>query len=261
MLLAIDAGNTNTVFAVQDGEETKGQWRISTAGSRTAEEYIVWLDQLMALDGISRDDVEATIIATVVPQTLFNLQSMCRRFFHSEPLVVGSPNVDLGIDVRISQPSSVGADRVVNAVGAHIKYPGELIIVDFGTATTFDVVGADGAYEGGIISPGVNLSLEALHQAAAQLPRVAIARPQSVVGGDTVSAMQSGVFWGYVGMIEGLVERIKKERESEATVIATGGLSSLFRNATSVIDFVDHDLTIRGLVELYRRNIKNVSRC
>lgn len=258
MLLVIDAGNTNTVFAVQDGEDTKGQWRISTAGSRTAEEYIVWLDQLMALDGISRDEIEGTIVSTVVPETLFNLQSMCRRFFQTEPLVIGSPNVDLGMEVRIAQPNNVGADRIVNAVGAHIKYPGPLIIIDFGTATTFDVVHPDGAYEGGIIAPGVNLSLEALHQAAAQLPRVAIARPQSVVGGDTISAMQSGVFWGYVALIEGLVARIKVEREEEMTVISTGGLSSLFRNATDAIDHVDHDLTIRGLVELHKRNIKNV---
>ena len=228
MLLAIDAGNTNIVFAVQDGEVTKGQWRISTTGSRTAEEYIVWLDQLMALDGLSRDDVEGAIISTVVPETLFNLQSMCRRFFRTEPLVVELPNVDLGMEVRIEQPNNVGADRVVNSVGAHIKYPGALVVIDFGTATTFDVVQEDGAYEGGIIAPGVNLSLEALHQAAAQLPRVAIARPQSVVGGDTISAMQSGVFWGYVALIEGLVERIKAEREQEMTVVATGGLSSLF---------------------------------
>jgi type III pantothenate kinase len=261
MLLAIDAGNTNTVFAVQEGETIRGQWRISTAGPRTAEEYIVWLDQLMALDQISRNDIKATIISTVVPETLFNIQSMCRRFFNSEPLVVGSPNIDLGLDVRISQPSNVGADRIVNAVGAHIVYEGPLIVIDFGTATTFDVVHSDGAYEGGIIAPGVNLSLEALHMAAAQLPRVAIARPQSVVGSDTVSAMQSGVFWGYVALIEGLVRRIKVERDEEMTVVSTGGLSSLFRNATDVIDFVDHDLTIRGLVEIHRRNIENVRSC
>lgn len=261
MLLAIDAGNTNTVFAVHDGKETRGQWRISTIGSRTADEYLVWLHHLLAFDGIDQQDIDACIISTVVPQTLFNLQSLCRRFFNTEPLVVGQSTVDLGFEIRIAQPSQVGADRIVNTVGSHIKYDGPLIIIDFGTATTFDVVHADGAYEGGIIAPGINLSLEALHQAAAQLPRVAIARPQAVIGSDTVSAMQSGVFWGYVAMIEGLVARIKIEREEEMTVISTGGLSALFRNATEVIDHVDQDITIRGLVELYRRNSAHVRAC
>lgn len=261
MLLAIDAGNTNTVFAIHDGKETRGQWRISTIGSRTAEEYLVWLHQLLAIDGIDQQDIDACIISTVVPQTLFNLQSMCRRFFHTEPLIVGQSNVELGFEVRIAQPSNVGADRIVNTVGSHIKYKGPLIIIDFGTATTFDVVHSDGAYEGGIIAPGINLSLEALHQAAAQLPRVAIARPQAVIGTDTISAMQSGVFWGYVAMIEGLVARIKAEREEDHTVISTGGLSALFRNATDAIDHVDQDITIRGLVELYRRNSAQVKAC
>lgn len=257
MLLAIDAGNTNTVFAVHDKEELKGQWRLATNGSRTADEYVVWLKQLMDLEGISMSDIDAAIISTVVPETLFNLQNMCRRFFETEPLVVGTPGVELGFEIRILQPNNVGADRLVNAAGAHIVYPGELIIIDFGTATTFDVVHADGAYEGGIIAPGINLSLEALHQAAAQLPLIAIARPQAVVGSDTVSAMQSGVFWGYVAMIEGLVDRIKAERKNpEMTVVATGGLAALFRHSTDAIQHVDHDLTIRGLLEIYNRNQK-----
>ncbi|TNE57294.1 MAG: type III pantothenate kinase [Alphaproteobacteria bacterium] len=255
MLLAIDAGNTNTVFAVLENEEMRGQWRLATNGSRTADEYVVWLKQLMDLDGLKMEDIGATIISTVVPETLFNLQTLCRRFFKSEPLVVGSPGVKLGFDVRILQPGNVGADRLVNTAGAHLAYPGDLIVIDFGTATTFDVVAADGAYEGGIISPGINLSLEALHRAAAQLPLIAITRPQAVVGTDTVSAMKSGVFWGYVAMIEGLVERIKKERGNpDMTVVATGGLASLFRNATDAIQHVDHDLTIRGLREIFRRN-------
>ncbi len=255
MLLAIDAGNTNTVFAIHDGKEVRGQWRASTNGARTADEYLVWLDKLMHVDGLERDDVTATIISTVVPETLFHLQSLCRKFFESEPLVVGSPGVELGFEVRIDQPGNVGADRLVNAAGAHVLYPGNLIIIDFGTATTFDVIHSDGAYEGGIIAPGINLSLEALHMAAAQLPRVAVARPQSVIGSDTVSAMQSGVFWGYVSLIDGLVARIRAEREDpDMSVIATGGLSALFRNATESIQKVDQDLTIRGLVELYNRN-------
>jgi type III pantothenate kinase len=255
MLLAIDAGNTNTVFAINDNGEWRGQWRLSTNGARTADEYVVWLKQLMVMEGIDPTKITATIISTVVPETLFNLQSLCRRFFLSEPLVVGLNSVDLGFEVRINQPSNVGADRLVNAAGAHACYKGELIIIDFGTATTFDIIHSDGAYEGGLIAPGINLSLEALHMAAAQLPLVAIARPQQVVGTDTVSAMQSGVFWGYVGLIEGLVARIMQERENDKmTVVATGGLASLFRHSTDIIEYVDHDLTIRGLLEIYRRN-------
>ena len=255
MLLAIDAGNTNTVFAVHDQEKLMGQWRLATNGARTADEYVVWLNQLMELDGLKLKDIDATIISTVVPETLFNLQNLSRRFFKAEPLVVGTPEVELGFEIRIAQPGNVGADRLVNAAGAHIQYPGELIIIDFGTATTFDVVHKDGAYEGGIIAPGINLSLEALHMAAAQLPRVAITRPQFVIGTDTVSAKKSGVFWGYVAMIDGLVTRIKDERENqEMTVIATGGLAALFRHSTETIQFVDQDITIRGLLELYKRN-------
>ncbi len=254
MLLAIDAGNTNTVFAVHDGKDLRGQWRMSTNGVRTADEYFVWLNQLVRHDGVELADIDATIISTVVPQTLFNLQRLSRKYFHNEPLVVGAANVNLGFDVRIAQPSSVGADRLVNCIGAHLAYKGPVIVVDFGTATNFDIVAADGAYEGGIISPGINLSLEALHQAAAKLPRIAVERPQQVIGNDTVSAMQSGIFWGYVALIEGLVTRIKAERDEEMTVVATGGLASLFRQATQTIQHVDHDLTIRGLVELNRRN-------
>lgn len=256
MLLAIDAGNTNTVFAVHDGKDVVGQWRTSTNGTRTADEYLVWLQQLMALDGLDLADIDSSIISTVVPQTLFNLQRLCRKYCNNEPLVVGSANVELGFDVRVPQPQQVGADRLVNAVGAHIAYPGNLIVIDFGTATTFDVVGADGAYEGGIISPGVNLSLEALHTAAAKLPRIAIEKPQQVVGTDTITAMQSGVFWGYIGLIEGVVNRIRTERNEELSVVATGGLAALFRLSTEAIDHTDHGLTIRGLVELHKRNQK-----
>ena len=254
MLLAIDAGNTNIVFAVLDGTALKGQWRASTNGEKTADEYMVWLSQLMALKGIAASDITATIISTVVPQALFSLQTFCRTYFKSEPIVVGAAGVDLGMDVRIAQPRSAGADRLVNAVGAHLAYKGALIVIDFGTATTFDVIAEDGAYEGGVIAPGINLSMEALHLAAAQLPRVAVARPQAVIGGDTVSAMQSGIFWGYIGLIEGLVARIKAEYDKPMTVIATGGLAPLFNRATALIEIVDQDLTIRGLAEIYRRN-------
>jgi type III pantothenate kinase len=195
------------------------------------------------------------IISSVVPQSIFNLRNLSRRYFNVEPLVIGE-NAKLGVDVRIDKPSEAGADRLVNAVGAHMVYPGPLIVIDSGTATTFDIVGADGAFEGGIIAPGINLSMQALHEAAAKLPRIAIQRPSSgrIVGTDTVSAMQSGVFWGYISLIEGLVARIKAERAEPMTVVATGGVASLFEGATNSIDHFDSDLTIRGLLEIHRRN-------
>ena len=257
MLLAIDAGNTNIVFAITDGDRTLAQFRASTKEGRTADEYYVWLAQLMELQGLKAAEIDGAIIATVVPQALFNLQRLCRKYLKREPLVVGEDNVDLGIAIRADRPKAVGADRLVNAVAAHADYGGNLILIDFGTATTFDIVGADGAYEGGIIAPGVNLSMEALHQAAAQLPRIAIERPQSVVGRDTIPAMQSGVFWGYIAMIEGLVARIQAELGTKMKVIGTGGLANLFRHSTTAIDEIDGDLTIRGLRYIWARNHHN----
>lgn len=255
MLLAIDAGNTNTVFAVYDGEEQRGLWRAATDTHRTADEYAVWLIQLMGLKGIRPNDIAASIISTVVPAALFNLTNLCSNYFDSTALVVGEPDVRLGIEVTVPNPREVGADRLVNAVAARSAHGYPLVIIDFGTATTFDVVGRSGAYEGGIIAPGVNLSMEALHMAAAKLPLVAVRRPQKVVGTDTVGAMQSGIFWGYVGLIEGLVARIKQECDMpDAKVIATGGLSTHFFNATKVIDLTDKDLTLRGLLEIYWLN-------
>lgn len=254
MLLAIDIGNTNTVFAVFDGGELRGRWRSVTKDERTADEYGVWLIQLLGIQGLSPADITGCVIATVVPQALFNLRLLCRRYFHADALVVGDPDVDLGIAVRVDRPKAVGADRLVNALAAHRSYGGDLIVIDFGTATTFDIVGADGAYEGGVIAPGVSLSLEALHLAAASLPRIAIERPAHVVGTDTIPAMQSGVYWGYVGLIEGLVRRIEAERGRKMTVVATGGLAELFRHGTDVFDHVDGDITIRGLIDIYERN-------
>lgn len=253
MLLAIEQGNTNTLFAVHDGEAWIAQWRAATDSSRTADEYAVWLSQLLHMAGLQFGVLDACIISSVVPQSIFNLRNLARRYLHVEPLVIGE-NADLGIKVRIDKPSEAGADRLVNALGAHIVYPGDLIVIDSGTATTFDVIAADGGFEGGVIAPGINLSMEALHSAAAKLPRVAIQKPQRVVGTDTVGAMQSGVFWGYVALIEGLIARIKAERGAPMTVIATGGVASLFHGATTAIDHFDPDLTIRGLLEIHRRN-------
>ena len=253
MLLAIEQGNTNTLFAVHDGESWTAQWRSATESTRTADEYAVWLSQLLGMAGLQIGVFNACIISSVVPQSIFNLRNLARRYLKVEPLVIGE-NADLGIEVRIDKPSEAGADRLVNAIGAHVIYPGPLIVIDSGTATTFDVVGADGGFDGGVIAPGINLSMEALHTAAAKLPRVAIQKPQRVVGTDTVGAMQSGVFWGYIALIEGLIARIKAERGEPMTVVATGGVASLFHGTTLSIDHFDSDLTIRGMLEIYRRN-------
>lgn len=253
MLLAIEQGNTNTLFAVHDGAEWIAQWRTATEASRTADEYAVWLSQLLAMRGLSIGQLDGCIISSVVPQSIFNLRNLSRRYLSVEPLVIGE-NVELGMTARITKPSEAGADRLVNAIGAHLIYPGDLIVIDSGTATTFDVVAADGAFEGGVIAPGINLSLQALHEAAAMLPRIAIQKPDKVIGKDTVSNMQSGVFWGYVALIEGLVARIKAEWGKPMTVIGTGGVASLFEGATTSIDRFDPDLTIRGLLEIWRRN-------
>jgi type III pantothenate kinase len=254
MLLAIDAGNTNIVFAVCEKGEVRVQWRATTKPSRTADEHAVWLAELLTLQKLSFKDLNQAIIATVVPAALFDLRTMCRKYLNCDPLVVGDANVKLGLNVKVDHPDAVGADRLINAVAAHERYKGPLIVVDFGTATTFDIVSASGDYEGGVIAPGVNLSAEALHQAAAMLPRVAVARTEHVIGKDTVPAMQSGIYWGYVSLIEGLVARIKAEYAKPMKVIATGGLASLFHKQIPVIDQVDPDLTIRGLMLVHARN-------
>lgn len=253
MLLAIEQGNTNTLFAVHDGEKWIAQWRSATDSSRTADEYAVWLSQLLQMQGLELAILDGCIISSVVPQSIFNLRNLSRRYLHKEPLVIGE-NARLGVEVRIDKPSEAGADRLVNAIGAHVAYQGVLIVIDSGTATTFDVVAEDGAFEGGVIAPGINLSMEALHLAAARLPRVAIQKPRRVIGRDTVSAMQSGVFWGYIALIEGLIDRIRAEYGKTITVVATGGVASLFEGATNKIDIFDPDLTIRGMLEVWRRN-------
>ena len=254
MLLAIDAGNTNIVFAVHDGKSVRAQFRAVTKDNRTADEYYVWLAQLMHLEGIEPQDITAAIISSVVPPALFNLRRLCAKYFKRSALVIGDPEVDLGLKINTDRPKAVGADRVVNTVAGFKDYGGDLILIDFGTATTFDIVGSQGSYEGGIIAPGVNLSMEALHLAAAQLPHIAIERPQSVIGRDTIPAMQSGIFWGYIALVEGLVARIRAEYGKPMKVIGTGGLAHLFRHSTPVIEVVDHDLTIRGLRYIYERN-------
>ncbi len=256
MLLAINANNTNTVFAIWDGADLKGSWRTATEGKRTADEYVVWLDHLMSLESLARGDVHAAVIASVVPDVNFNLVTLCRRYCNTDPLVVGERGVTLGTTALVDRPEEVGADRLVNTIAAHDRYNGPLIVVDFGTATTFDVVDRDGNYCGGVIAPGINLSLAALHMAAAKLPSVRISRTERVIGKDTVSCMQSGIYWGYVGLIEGLVARIKAEFGAAMRVIGTGGLAPLFAGATEAIETVDPDLVLWGLHLIHGYNTR-----
>jgi type III pantothenate kinase len=253
MLLVVDAGNTNVVMAVHDRSGWRGNWRIATEPQRTSDEYAVWLLTLLGHAGLKRDDVSAAVIGTVVPAALYHLRRLCRDWFSVEPLVARS-SLDWGFEIRVDNPDEVGADRLLNALAAHQRYQGPLVVIDFGTATTFDVVAADGAYIGGVIAPGINLSIEALHRAAARLPRIGIGRPQSVIGRSTVPAMQSGIYWGYVGMIEGLVARIQGEFGAKLKVIATGGLAPLLAEGTTVIERIDPDITLDGLRMLAERN-------
>ena len=253
MLLAIDAGNTNLVFALLDGGEIKARWRIATDPRRTADQYSVWLHQLLELEGYSKRDVEAVIIGTVVPRALHNLEVLASKYFGVQPLIAGQGRAEWPLQLDVDEPQNVGADRALNAIAAHAKYPGELIVIDFGTATTFDLVGSSGAYRGGIIAPGINLSLDALVSAAAKLPRIAIEAPQSnsVIGRTTESQMIIGIYWGYIAMIEGLTERMKREIDAPVTVVATGGLAALFDKHTNAFDAIEPDLTIQGLNLLY----------
>jgi type III pantothenate kinase len=261
MLLALDVGNTNVVFALVDPRSGPGQggikarWRIATDPRRTADEYAVWLNQLLQLEGHSRSDVEAVIISTVVPRALHNLEVLAEKYFGVTPLVAGHAPVEWGMALDVDEPQNLGADRAVNAIAAHALHEGDLIIVDFGTATTFDVVDYRGAYKGGIIAPGINLSLDALVSAAAQLPRIAIAAPDtnSVIGRNTRDQIHIGIYWGYIAMIEGLVARMKAEIGRPVKVISTGGLAVLFEQHTRVFDCVEPDLTIQGLAMMYAR--------
>jgi type III pantothenate kinase len=257
MLLAIDCGNTNTVFSIWDGKEFAATWRTSTEWQRTADQYYVWLSTLMRLQNIEAD-ITDMIISSTVPRVVFNLRLLADRYFNTRPMVVGKPDCLLPIDVRVDAGTAVGPDRLVNTVAGYDLYGGDLIMVDFGTATTFDVVAHDGAYVGGVIAPGVNLSLAALHQAAAALPHVDITKPRRVVGTNTVACMQSGVFWGYVGLVREICARIKAERNREMRVISTGGLAPLFQQTESLFDAFEDDLTMHGLTVIHQYNKDNM---
>ena len=252
MLLAIDAGNTNLVFALVEGQEIKARWRIATDPRRTADEYAVWLHQLLELEGYQRGDVDKVIIGTVVPRALHNLEVLSSKYFGVKPLVAGQGTASWPIALDVDEPQNVGADRALNAIAAHAKHPGDLIVIDFGTATTFDVVDFSGAYKGGMIAPRINLSLGAVVSAGAKQPRAAISAPTNagVIGRTTETQMLIGVYWGYVAMLEGLVDRLKAEIGRPVKVVATGGLAILFDKNTDVFDVIEPDLTIQGLALL-----------
>jgi type III pantothenate kinase len=258
MLLAIDCGNTNTVFSIWDGSRFIATWRIATDHKRTADEYFVWLSSLMTMTRTEARITEA-ILSSTVPRVVFNLRVLCSRYFNCRPLVVGRPDCRLPVAPRVDQGTTVGPDRLVNTVAGFDRHGGNLIVVDFGTATTFDVVDHDGAYVGGVIAPGVNLSLEALHKAAAALPNIDVTKPAKVIGTNTVGCMQSGVFWGYIGLVRGICARIKDEYGRPMRIIGTGGLAPLFSQGDVLFDTIEDDLTMHGLTVIHRYNKDNGS--
>ncbi|MDJ0626958.1 MAG: type III pantothenate kinase [Rhodobacter sp.] len=256
MLLCIDCGNTNTVFAVWDGTGFRATFRTTTEHQRTADQYWVWFSQLMEHRGVPID-IREVIISSTVPRVVFNLRLLCANYFETRPYVVGKPDCLLPVHPRVDEGTIVGPDRLVNTAGAYDRHGGDIIVVDFGTATTFDVVAHDGAYVGGVIAPGVNLSLEALHMAAAALPHVDVTKPQKVIGTNTVACMQSGVFWGYVGLVHEITKRIKGEWDRDMRVIGTGGLAPLFAQGEVLFDGIEDDLTMHGLTVIHRYNKDN----
>ncbi|MBW2599322.1 MAG: type III pantothenate kinase [Deltaproteobacteria bacterium] len=254
MLLVIDVGNSNTVVGLYEGDELVNHWRVRTVVDHTIDEYGMLILNLYRTSKVGSSSISSVIISCVVPSMLNILEPLCKKYFHITPLIVG-PGIKTGMPIYYDNPKEVGADRVVNAVAAHEKYEGNLIIVDFGTATTFDYVTQKGEYMGGCVAPGVVISSEALFEKASKLPTVELSRPKSVVAKDTVSSMQAGIMFGYAGLVDGLVDRIKKETKTESTVIATGGLASVIAAETSSIDLVDEMLTLEGLKIIYSRNV------
>ena len=260
MLLVADVGNTNVVFALFDRDESgerviRARWRIATDPRRTGDEYAVWLLQLLAIEGVQREEITRIIFASVVPRADHNLTVLSQKYFGITPIIAGQGEASWPFEIDVEQPSSLGADRALNILAAHAKYGGDLIVVDFGTATKFEAIDFNGAYKGGIIAPGINLSLDALVGKTAKLPRIAIRAPasKSVIGRNTEDQMLIGVFWGYVAMMEGLIERMTAEIGRPAKVIATGGLAVLFDEQTDIFDEVYADLTIEGLALLADR--------
>ncbi len=253
MIFVLDVGNTNTVIGVYKNDELKHHWRIETSRNKTEDEYGMIIKSLLAHEGLSFTDFDGIIISSVVPPIMAALERMCEKYFKMKPLIVGA-GIKTGLDIKYDNPKEVGADRIVNAVAAIQKYGGPLIIVDFGTATTYCYVNEKKQYMGGAIAPGIGISTEALYTRASKLPRIEIVKPDSIVGKSTVSAMQAGILYGYVGQVEGIVRRMKAESPVEPKVIATGGLSALIADESNVIDVVDPYLTLTGLRIIYQRN-------
>jgi type III pantothenate kinase len=253
MLLVIDVGNSNTVLGIYQGSELKKDWRVGTDKNRTVDEYAMLINNLFSLSGLSFSDLDDVIVSCVVPPMLNTLERLCKQYFQLDAYVVG-PGIKTGMPIQYDNPKEVGADRIVNAVAAYEKCKCALIVVDFGTATTFDVISADGAYQGGAIAPGVGISADALFARASKLPRVEFLRPPQIVAKNTVNSMQAGIFFGYVGLVEGIVGRMQQELDGKAKVIATGGLAAPIAAATEAIDQVEPFLTLEGLRILYQRN-------
>jgi len=253
MLLVIDVGNTNTVIGVFDGDNLVQNWRIRTEEKQTVDEYGMLITNLYFSSKITLRDIRNIVVSCVVPPMLTTIVKLCEKYYNISPLVI-EPGVKTGMPIYYDNPKEVGADRIVNAVAAYEKYKESLIIVDFGTATTFDYISANGEYHGGVIAPGITISSEALFERASKLPHVEFIKPKSVIGKDTVSSMQSGIVFGYGSLVDGIVNRMRKELKSEPRVIATGGLSPLIASVSEAINEVDEYLTLKGLKILYKRN-------
>ncbi len=248
MILTIDIGNTDTLFALFEGKICRGEWRLATQAKRTADEYTIWLSHFLNHAGLQAGGIKTAVISCVVPRSLFSITQMVERMLGKPPLIVTRALMErIGMKVATDRPDEVGADRMINALAAWYRFHNAAVIVDFGTATTFDVVNAEGAYVGGVIAPGINLSLEALHLAAAKLPNIAVQRPQKAIGTTTETAMQAGIYFGYLGLVERIITEVKSEMITTPIVLATGGLGGLFSKATPLIDHYLPDLTVEGL--------------